>query len=43
VSDRVVFMSAGVVSKSGTPGEMFAQGHDGGPWGDFIGHARERI
>jgi ABC-type polar amino acid transport system ATPase subunit len=43
VSDRVVFMSAGVVSKSGPPAEMFAQGHEGEPWGDFIRHARQQI
>jgi ABC-type histidine transport system ATPase subunit len=43
VSDRVVFMSAGVVSKSGSPAEMFAGGHEGEPWGNFIMHARQQI
>ena len=43
VSDRVVFMSGGVVSKSGPPAEMFGWRHDGEPWGDFISHARERV
>ncbi len=40
VSDKVVFMSDGVVSKSGPPDEMFGGDHSGEPWGNFLGHAR---
>ena len=40
VSDAVMFMSGGVVAKVGPPEKMFGRDHDGGPWGDFISHAR---
>ena len=40
VSDRVVFMSSGVISKSGPPGEMFGASHQGEPWGEFKKHSR---
>ena len=43
VSDTVVFMSDGLISKLGPPQEMFGGGHDGTAWGDFVGHSRERL
>ena len=43
VSDVVMFMSEGLVSRSGSPHEMFGGGHEGTAWGDFVGHSRERL
>lgn len=41
VSDTVVFMSNGMVSKSGPPKDMFSNAHAGEPWGDFVSHFNE--
>ena len=43
VSDKVVFMSNGVVSRSGTPTEMFNGAYQDEPWGAFLKHARSQI
>ena len=43
VSDSVVFMSDGVVAKSGPPAEMFNEDHSGERWGNFLQHARGQM
>lgn len=43
VSDKVVFMSDGLISRSGPPKEMFSDIRKGEPWGDFVSHFSDRV
>lgn len=40
VSSQVVFLSNGLVSKSGPPKELFSGKHEGEDWGAFLSHTR---
>lgn len=42
VSDHVIFLHDGTISKSGSPAEMFVKNHPPGEkWGEFLSHTRD--